>query len=61
MSNNHTLLRQIPKVDELLCRERFQRLLQCFPRPALMECIRAVLQTLRTEILLVLRGVSPER
>ena len=60
MSNNHTLLRQIPKVDELLCRERFQRLLQCFPRPALMECIRAVLQTLRTEILQGVRAEIPD-
>lgn len=59
MSIDKTLLRSIPKVDEVLAEQSIIELEQQLPHAVLMKSVREALDTLRTQILTGQRDTAP--
>jgi L-seryl-tRNA(Ser) seleniumtransferase len=57
---NKTLLRALPKVDELLSHETIQPLLDAYPRDTITDAIRETIDALRADILADKEGVLDE-
>ena len=61
MENRQSILREIPKIDELLLDEQLIFFMESTPRAVIVNAAREITERVRTEILVGNRKEAPDR